>query len=1173
MVALQLALFFCVALGLLCLLGYTPARLLLRDDLARWRLPFLPLLGLCVVVISSSFLNYVLPMRPITWLLIVAALIINAAIILRTRTLGLTRPARTEIGVLVCMIVAFGLGVAPLIHADTTTFLGLQWDLEFYLPLSEYLKRYPMGGPLVTYPSPLLEGVNSVPVRGGSGWGFSYFDAFVGTALGWDSYLTFRPTLQFLFALAVPAVYVFCRGALNMTAMPALLAAALSSVNGLNLWIASIGLGGHVVTFSTLPLALTTTIWAVRQPRRSTSLLAGVVVATLLLSFYTGAVATYALSMGLWGVVYLIRSTHRVAVIQSALAVIVAVLAFGAIAHLRFLELLPLYAQFGFSGGWQVTDFSPISQALGLSPFALITERIGELTPAGLEPDIAGWWARVLGWGGIALCLLAIWKGKWDRSTLVPVAIVFIVFALYMRYVNPYPYGHFKLLSLGAFLLLAALAQGMATLWELTSRPTALRAGPGAALESDITPMAARSNTLPRFLSLERSGTMLRRALVLYVTLFLPLLAFNTALSLRYFWEPDPSELPHSVWELRALHDHVPPATPVLMSTRSGFDPRLAAMAAYFLMDNPIVGDVKTAYGQAKNTRPDEAYQYVLLQAGERADARGLSTDDLVWRNDVVALYKRPERWLADIDLESVQQPVQFGKSTTVSLALDGNRWTLSGGPTPFEGALPSSSGPLQAELTLLTFEKTKATLLSGGRTSIVDVPAGLVTYRTAPMPAGGSIDLALPEASRPAWLLDVRIQQPQDASASIVALPDVFALQPSLKLDATQATLSLDYNVSDTRGGYMSLAAELYGQNPRGGLEPHGFWRLRHVTQPGNGQAQFILDLSGWRCGDIPTSLFPATEALEDGKYQLHLANYYVNEEESRLRLLDFTVRQGKVVEQQTQPMSSYFVQFLPIPRDVQALGKALPQGSTIYIPTPLDPDRSFLPVAAASLSQYKFYTTSQQAGKGTIAASPQTRYDYVALSNKADTGQWGTQPGPVWANDQAAFYPLNQQRALPTVDIGGQPVPVDGGATLSLEGVSTISGNSIDVEMRLMGERRAGTVVGIDIYGETACALQHYGWWGTSLPDAPEALRFSLDAPRQQGTLRSSTGASLTPVTQQLPIEDGTFRAFLFYKDGDRYETAPVLEFTLTNGQVTNFRPFPQVLRVGLDNPAAAR
>lgn len=1183
MVAAQLLLFFIASLGLLSYVGYGLARLLLQGSLQRWRVLLMPLVGLCVIVVGSSFLNYLLPMRYITWLLIAGSTVLNLALIARTRSLGLSRPPRDEGVVVALTALTYLLGVLPLIHAGTTAFLGVQWDLELYLPLTEYLKRFPMGEPLSTFPNPLLSAVNSVPVRGGSGWGFSYLEAFLGTVLFLDSYESFRPALHLMFALSVPAVFCFCRGGLHMSSGSALLAAGLSAVNGLNLWIVSIGLAGHTVAFPMLPLALTTTLWAVQERRLTTIVLAGTVVSTLLLSFYTGAVVIYGLAAGAWGLMYLARTPHRAKSAQAALRVALVVFVLAGIGHLRFRELLPLYGQYGFSDGWLVTEFSPLSQALGLMPYALITERVGSATLwEGLPAETLASLATGLSWATIVLCLLALRRRTWDRAAFLSFALVFIAFGLYLRFAQVYAYGHFKLLSLSTFLLLGGLAQGVSTLWHQQAQPLAPGAGPGAAAGSDLSHMeqstratapatlAAKAVSLRKTFSGRTSSLLLRGGILVYILLFLPLLAHNTLLGLRYYWEPDPAELSRSVWELRALKDLIPPGAPVSLTSRSGFNPSVAAVAAYFLLDNPIAGDARTAYGQLKSDRPDQHYDYILLQADERADVRGLQPSNLLWRNEVAALYKRPQHWLTDIDLESARNPLTLGPRQKATLVLSEAGWSLISGDTQFQGELPGAAGLMQVEFTILAFQETSALLKSPAQETQIELPSGLVTYRTSAVGAPTILELSLPGATKPAWLLKVRIQQPAEPGPSLVALPDLFALRPTPQVGPNRAELSLDYHLSDTRGGFLALAIELYQQEARGAaLNPKGFWRLEQLKELVNGSTQFFLDLAMWRCGAVSAALSTASGTpLEDGKYQAHLAVYYVNEEVARWTWLDFIVRQGRAVEPSTRPLPAYPVLYLSTPKDVRALGEALPEGATVYVPTLVDPDRSFVPVAVALLREHRFYTDTPALLPGALPASPSVAYEYGLLPPTEDPAVWGFASNQLWANDQAALYRRDPHgtRAQSRLGTGYAPNAPAPANALLLDATASMNGDAAAVTVNISGSRPSGSIVGIDIYGESACSLQHYGYWGTPLPGAPATFQIDLSLPAQEGRLLTLNGSALPTDARTWPVHQGTFRAFLFYKEGERYETSPLFEFTLANGWATRFRAYPQRMHIPL-------
>ena len=68
------------------------------------------------------------------------------------------------------------------------------------------------------------------------------------------------------------------------------------------------------------------------------------------------------------------------------------------------------------------------------------------------------------------------------------------------------------------------------------------------------------------------------------------------------------------------------------------------------------------------------------------------------------------------------------------------------------------------------------------------------------------------------------------------------------------------------------------------------------------------------------------------------------------------------------------------------------------------------------------------------------------------------------------------------------------------------------------------------------------------------------------QQGSISSASSGTLPALSEVWPVHPGSFRAFLFYKDGDRYETSPLFEFTLTPEGITRTHAYPQTMRIPL-------
>lgn len=976
LIALRLALFLLAGTAMLSYLGYAPARLLVRDALRPARLFLLPPLGFCVLAVGASFLNYVLPMPGVLLVLALLATAANAWLVRRDHGAALDRPSRHELAVLMLAVLAFAAAGIPQVHANTLAFLGVQWDLEIYLPLGEYLKHYAMGGALQAYPNPLLDMMNDPAVRGGSGWGFMYLDAAMGSLLGWGSFETFRPLLHFVFALSAPAVYSLCRWGLRMGPGGSLTAAALTAVNGLNLWVAAIGLGGHDVAFVLLPVTLLFVLWTLRIPDLRNATLTGLAVTGLLMSFYTGAAAVLAAVIAPVGLLGLARSPQRVRLLLMVAAALGVLLVAGLIAHLRFATVLPLYFRDGPSEGWKVAEFVSLSQAFGLLPYVLVQQRLPNDPFLPLVPTVVlAVWGTLLSLAAVGLCALAARNRQWERWYWLAGLAGLAVFAVLLRYVAPYPYGYFKVFSLGFFLLAAGAGQGFATL-----------AG-GGWLPRRVTTLLPM---LPR---------LSRGVAALTAVALLPLAIANIGQSLRYYWQVDPDELPRQVWELQALHQKLPAGAPVYVTGRSGFDPRFGAMVGYFLMDNPIVGNLASAYGKVRSARPDEAFDYLLFQASERPDEAGVSEGDLVWRNDLVAVYRRPAAWVASADLETVNGALPLSpQPLEVGVRADG--WVLGSGATAYQGATARPAARQQVELTLLAIDDATATVTEGGASRPLMLPGGLITYRSAAMPTPATLSLATAASSPQVRLLGLRVLDATEASAApgVRTASDLMVLQQQPTVTGNLATLDVDFHANDSHSGYSALSLEVYRKGSSA-LAPAGFWQLATAKRRETNSVHWQGDLTDARCGaEGPRQVRP------EGDYEAHLAVYHVNEEVYRKRWLRFSIVNGEVANVRRENLSPYTVQYLGTPREVTALGRVVPAGATVYLPGGEDPDQSFLRVAAAELGDRRF-----TADLATTSAP-----DFALVPIGTDLARLGLAGAtPAWRGSAAELYPLADRMA----------------------------------------------------------------------------------------------------------------------------------------------------------------
>ena len=628
--AFQLTTFLLTGVTLLTFLGFGPARLLLPPRHERLTLVASPLLGFCVAAIGASWLtSTVLPMTAATPVILLAGLLLNAAAVWRRGWPGLR--AQEGRGVALVTIAAYSAAGIPLVVAGTQAFLGNQWDLELYLPIAEYLKRTAIGAALSGPDNPLLAGMNNPAFRGGSGWGFSYVEAMFGVVLDRMSYATFRPMLHFCYALGAPAVYLTARMVFAAGPRTATLAAALWALNGFNLWLAASGLAGHAAAFFLIPLAATFALLAVETTSYRSAALAAIAISGMLLTYYTGALLVWgALTLAV-GVPLMLRTRHWAALLRTGLATGGLVLALAFVGHLRFLEVLPVYQDAGFTKGWNVVRFIPLAQIFGLAPDAVVANQGGPRAALGATLPVV---LDVAAGVGALLCLgallVAAVTGGWRRSRFIQTGVAFALLLVAMRFVLQYPYGYFKVVSLGSFVGSVAFAHVAVTLWQRPQRVArALR------LVRRVWrggPAGRRSGAPPQLPAPLRWGAAAGFALLV------ALMALNTVFSVQFFW-PDRDVRPRAVWELAGMKAALPAGATVNVPPMQGVNRQDAALVAYFLLDNPITGQVQTAYGLLAHPAAPETADYVLLNQNRlwEFDTGAWSR---VWGNEFVTLFR-----------------------------------------------------------------------------------------------------------------------------------------------------------------------------------------------------------------------------------------------------------------------------------------------------------------------------------------------------------------------------------------------------------------------------------------------------------------------------------------------------------------------------------------------------
>lgn len=982
---LDVTFFYLVSLASMSFVGYGLVVLLADHRLRRYLYIVSPLIGFCFTAVLSSFLNSTfLNMQQATWVILGLSASLNIYAIYKG---GLERPKLSLDTVVIAAlsVLTYAICSLPLIKHGSTTFVGLQWDLELYLPITEYLKRYVVTEAIVGPSNPLLESLNTPAFRGGSGWGFSYVEAFIGNILSWRSFETFRPMLHFTVSLSIPSLYLFSRTVFGMSRSASLLAAALWSINGLPVWIASIGLAGHTVSFFALPLVLTA-LWTCidKGPGKST-IPVSLVISALILSFYTGATPLVALSAGAIVLYKAATTASRLLLATRAVAIIAVVLVMAFFGHLRFLEVLPLYFQQGFSSGWHYTAYTSPAELLGLYPYAGVTERatFEEL----LAPSLSGLADRLVRTALIAsliVCLCSLLARDWERKTLFVLGIPYLAFLLYLRFISEYPYGFFKAASLGYFLLIPLMAQGLIFLL-----------GQGGVASFMPRSIGNLFNMRNRLFFKWGLGSA-------YLALTGPLIVANLALSVFYFWHPDPHELPETVWQFEAIQKLVAPGEKVYLPDSRGYDKRIVGMLSYFLIDNPLVGQIETAYGEMRSGKWDERYSYLLFPSAEVAAERGLGKEDLLWESDLVGLYRAPDRWLATLDIENTEDgPFRLDEDSPIVLELQQDKWLVKLRDRTFESPYWEQGNWQQAEFSFLSFGGLPINIDVDGRKSTISPGAGPFTYRTDTLILPSVVTIQSNDADTSLWLRSMRISHPVGDGPSLVRSDRFMALAMSQDRLNGRSEVAIEFAARDSKGGDLVIAAELYSIGPSGGPStPLYYKEIARVHT--NGSSRTYIDPGMYDHGADGNS------SISEDPYEGHLAVYYVNQELARWRLASFDPSGGKTREYADGMDYPFMLYYLPPLKDLNSLREIVPAGSEMLLSTLHHPDRSFIRVASSGLDHLRLYADPPLARAGNVMPAALGRvYDYALLDVDEDPESYGySEDGLLWENEETALY-----------------------------------------------------------------------------------------------------------------------------------------------------------------------
>lgn len=650
----------------------------------------------------------------------------------------------------------FGLCLLPLLRYGYLTVIGENWDVEFYLPIADYLKTFAPA--LVTHapPNPLkpeaLDLLNRIPLPS------TYFNGMLSWLVGRRAIETFAISIAVWRGLGIVGLGVFTLGTLGMGTRKSVLALLWVALNAIAIWIAFDNFEMHVAALALLPLALAFGFeWGGHLEWRAlvlTTLLAAALFLTFNPAFVLWGlpIASYVLLR------FVLGNERRRLLTQSVM-----------LGGLIALWLIPVAAQLrGIYENFYGVNYANIglrrfvqpAEIYGLGFFRINPISIGKRIGSGLGNWIENT-ESALTWAVVAVSAVffaATLRHKGQREIWAALVLPYVALMLALVFVLKNPYGFFKTGSI-VFLVLAPLA-----------------------IEGLFAASAWLRQTLAR-----RAPALARGAPAVVLLLLFSLVLFNAGLE----FEPRlaaPGFFNRDVIALATIPTQLSPGASVYLSDSERLSGLMMGAIGYFLLDHPTAGNVNAGFSQLHNLRRGTLSDYGLFYVSENPREQGYE-DESVWKNTLVKVAAGQPGVMRHFDLNrstadrSSLQPVYPAATANASLALSVNATSVQIDAMP--QTLPTGD-PEPLTLNLITLAAQKITLSDDSDSTEFALAAGasLVTLAAKPLPRRLQIET---QSAEPVWLTWVEYGANTQPSGSVAARWDIGVFQPLMQTQGTR--------------------------------------------------------------------------------------------------------------------------------------------------------------------------------------------------------------------------------------------------------------------------------------------------------------------------------------------------------------------------------------------------
>jgi hypothetical protein len=207
-------------------------------------------------------------------------------------------PLRELLPLVLLLAATWLLNIAPLLTYGTLIPIGDNWDVEFYLPLADYLKDYSYLT-LSQAPANPLRDLLLTERLSARAMGATYAQAMADLLVyreAWDSWV---PMLAVLRLLTLAGLYALLRGGLQVRPAGALAGVALAGLNSLLLWTTYNSFGMSTGGLALLPAALLLLLFALEEGRSRVLFGAAFLLAGLTCTYWPMLMAYGAAGLGI----------------------------------------------------------------------------------------------------------------------------------------------------------------------------------------------------------------------------------------------------------------------------------------------------------------------------------------------------------------------------------------------------------------------------------------------------------------------------------------------------------------------------------------------------------------------------------------------------------------------------------------------------------------------------------------------------------------------------------------------------------------------------------------------------------------------------------------------------------------------------------------------------------